>query len=116
MFIIEKLFIDDLKLHKVLQALSGLVISMDPPRPVVNAVVKKGKVKQDQPETSMRDRFLQSITKLPLNTVLTSEQIKEIITKIGGQPTGYTYYANLLLESGYATRRGRGQFVTQKGD
>jgi hypothetical protein len=111
MFIIEEIFIDDKKLADVLRALTGLVIEMKPPRPVINAVVKKGKIKQATPETSLKEKFFAEIKKFPINTVMTSDEVKEVVTKVGGQPSGYTYYANLLTESGYATRRGRGQFV-----
>lgn len=112
MFVIEEIFVEDKHLAQVLTLLSGLVLDMKAPRVVVNAVAKKGKIKQASPETTSKDRFLELVKKkYKQSDVVSMEDLKDLIVEIGGAPTGSTYYAAALLDSGTATRRGRGQYV-----
>ena len=45
MFIIPNVYVDDKHLAKLLTAMAGVVIKMDMPRPVINAVVEKGEIR-----------------------------------------------------------------------
>ena len=107
-------FVEGKHLERVMEAINGVALNFQPPRPVGNAVVKQGKIKAETPAISMKDLVLNDIKAMPPNTVFGTAEIKAIIRKHGGADTSYAHFVMVITEAKIATRRGRGQFVTAK--
>jgi hypothetical protein len=101
-------------LERVMESISGVALNFQPPQPVGNAVVKKGKIKAESSATSIKDLVLNDFKERAPNTVFGSADVKNSITKHGGTDSAYNHYVKSLLEEGIINRRGRGQFVTTK--
>ena len=111
MFIIEKLFIDDKKLAPVLTALAGLVISMEPPRPVVNATVTSNKVVKQISTNggTMIGRVADAMT-MHKGQRITTDQLKEIIKVAGGNPSSLSGTKLWLTKNKQLKGISRGQY------
>jgi len=104
-------FVEDNKLSKVLHAVQGMVLNMEPPQPVVNATVEKGVVKAETNASSYKDMFLKYVEKLPKDTVFTSKNIKQHLTQLGASASAYNHYVKAMKEAKLAKPRSRGHFV-----
>ena len=110
MFIIEKLFIDDTKLSKVLIALAGLTISMEAPRPVINAVVKRGKIKANSSSSSLRDLYRDKLIADFKDQRVTKLTMNEIVEGLGGAFTSVGKMNSDLVADKILKRIGRGHY------
>jgi hypothetical protein len=115
MFVIQKMFIEDKNLPKVLYALSGLVLNMEAPQPVVNAVVKKGKVEQASSNASLKSRVLETIATMKKGTEMTSAELKGLITKRRGNETSYNH-CYMVKKAKMIKTKSRGVFALTVND
>lgn len=104
-------FVEDNKLSKVLHAVQGLVLNMEPPQPVVNATIEKGTVKAASSASSYKDMFLDYVGKLPTGTVFTSGNIKQQLTQLGASSSAYNHYVKAMKTAKLAKPRSRGHFI-----
>lgn len=112
MFVIEKIFIEDKKLAQVLTALAGLVLDMPAPKPVVNAEVKKGKVRQASVEgTSMIGRVASQVQRMQSGESFTSDDLKAIITSASGNVNSIGTVRNWLVERKLIKNKERGVYT-----
>lgn len=115
MFVIPNMYMEDKHLAKVLSAVAGLVISMDVPRPVINAVVHKGKIKQAVATnggggtiiTLVRDKILG----FAKGTDLPVSQIRTFIKEAGGTSGTSGYYTNQLKKQKVIKLKQRGTWT-----
>lgn len=106
--------VEDKNLSKVLHALQGLVLNMEPPQPVVNAAVQKGKVVQASSGVKTWERLWDEVKKLPAGHVLTSEAFKAEIVKVGGQVTSNNYFSKVLRDNGVLKiGKARGELIVK---
>lgn len=92
-------FVEDKNLPKVLHAVQGLVLNMEPPQPVVNAKVEKGKVKAlSEGGSSMASRVATQVRAAGKGTAVNSEWLKSAIVKAGGQATSFSYLLKILKD------------------
>lgn len=111
MFVIEQIFIDDAKLAKVLMLLDGLVYNMAAPRPVTNAVVRNGKVKQDQPHKPKGVISGKMADKISQRTgLITTDELKLLLADAGGAPTSLNNMTSDFIRDGILERKSRGIF------
>ncbi len=111
MFIIEKLIIDDKKLAPVLTALAGLVVSMEPPRPMVNATMTSNKVvKQISPNGGTISGRVGDQMALHKGQRVNSDQLKEMIKVAGGNPNSIGSMRNWLVDHKMIKSISRGQY------
>ncbi len=101
--------VEDKNLPKVLHALNGLVLNMEPPVPVANATVKAGKVVAVSSASSKHELVANALARHP-NQLITSAEIKEIIRQIGGEGTAYNYYVLLMIQQKLLKLKDRGTF------
>lgn len=111
MFVIQRMFIEDKNLSKVLIALAGLVVNMDAPQPVVNAVVKKGKLEQETSGSSLKDRVIEKLRMKRKGQVISSTDLTNIIAEVGGTPASKNYIQKLLFEEKFMKSKERGSYV-----
>jgi len=108
--------VDDKNLPKVLHALSGLVLNMEPPQPVVNAEVKGGKVKQASSGIATWERIWDMVHKLPNGSIYTSANLKADIIKAGGVENSFSYFSKVLRDNGLIkATKNRGEYVVTGG-
>ncbi len=86
MFVIPNMFVEDKHLHKVLSALQGLVIKMDVPRPVVNAVHEKGQIKQVSTAVSFKGRLIE-LLKAKSGSLISTTALKDMYIELGANPS-----------------------------
>lgn len=110
MFVIEKLFIEDKQLPKVLYAVTGLVYKMEPPRPVVNAVAKNGNLKQASSATSLKDQMFEWASHLK-GKQITSKDVKEQVKTFGGAESSAYYVTTELIKAKLMKRKANGVFT-----
>lgn len=91
--------VEDKNLPKVLHALQGLALNMEPPQPVVNAAVQKGKVVQASAGTAAWERVWDAVSKFPKGSTITSADIKECIVKVGSQVNSFSYFVKVLKDN-----------------
>lgn len=104
------MFVEDKKLAPVLNALSGLVLNMEPPQPVTNAVkASKNNIKQASGETTIKDRVI-GMLKARSGQDITTQEIKEMTVQSGGQPTSNASYITSLVEERVVKRKDRGVY------
>lgn len=80
-------YVEDSNLPKVLHAVAGMVLNMEPPQPVANAIVKHGKVQEAPAGTksiSYKQDLVNAIRELDKETV-TIKKMAEIWTGFGGE-------------------------------
>lgn len=113
MFILTNVFVEDRHLTKVLTALAGLVIKMDVPRPVINAVATpKGEIKQEAVrDGSVKAELTASILKFNKGTELPISQIKTMIKEAGGSIDSYSYYVSQLKKDKILKLKARGVWL-----
>ena len=107
--------VEDKNLPKVLHALTGLVLNMEPPVPVGNAKVAKGKIIQAHPAGSIKERMVQRLGAFP-DPHITTEQIKALIKEVGGNAVSYAYVVAQLKEMKQLKLKKRGLWLIQKKD
>lgn len=112
MFILNNIFVDDKHLPKVLTAMAGLVISMDVPRPVINAVVKNGKVAQASSTASFKGRLIEYLGTIKGTTITTTE-LKAKFAELGANPNSLNgALTSQLLDEKVLKRKSKGVFFT----
>lgn len=104
-------FVEDNKLSKVLHAVQGMVLNMEPPQPVVNAVVEKGTVKAETKATSIKELFLEHIERLPKDTVIATGNIKQVLEQLGGSASSYNHFVSFAKKAKLLKARSRGHFI-----
>jgi hypothetical protein len=87
-------FVDDKKLAAFLNAAAGLVASMSPPLPVVNAVAKNGEMKATS-SGSAPEAFFAELKKKKLKSFRLDE-LRTFLTAIGRAPTSHQYVLKYL--------------------
>ena len=96
-FLIPEFIVEDKNLPKVLRALAGLVVNLQAPRPVVNAEVIQGKVKQIRTiEGSPLVMLVAQKIRESNLTEITSTTIRNFIAEVGGQTGSYSYFIGML--------------------
>lgn len=113
-------YVEDKHLPKVLHALAGLVLNMDPPQPVTNAVVIKPSkangalpaIKEASPTgTSFKGQLIDHLA-TKKGSRLTSQDLRDQFTSAGGNPNSVNgVLINQLIEEKVIKRVGRGLFV-----
>jgi hypothetical protein len=115
MFVIPNMYVEDKHLAKVLSALAGLVISMEVPRPVINAVVHKGKIKQAVATNGSGDTIISlvkdKVASFAKGTELPVSQIRTIIHDSGGTSGTSGYYTNQMKIQKIIKLKQRGTWV-----
>lgn len=92
-------FVDDKHLSKVLRNLAGQVINMEPPQPVDNVKVQKGKLVQAAESGNLIDKVAAALAKYPAKTTIESSLIKELIVAHGAQASSLHYVAKNLVKA-----------------
>lgn len=105
--------VEDKNLAKVLTSLAGLTLNMEPPQPVVNATVQKGKVKQVSAEGSITGRVAEAVAKHKFDTINRAE-IGKLIVKNGGNVSGVGTMVAALKKTGQLTDNGERGVYTIK--
>lgn len=115
MFIIQNLMIEDKKLADVLHALSGKVVSMEPPRPVTNAKVENGEVVPITASGSVVEMWVKHVHDHNIASFNLS-LLSEFVSDNGRAPSTAKYVVKELVNRGLAKRVGRGEYeITTKG-
>lgn len=105
-------FVEDKHLPKILHAMSGLVLNMEPPQPVVNAVVKKGKVETSSMGDSVLARIKNLISsKLAKGDEFTSDTLKLMVKDAGGNVASTGTYRSRLVEDKTIKLKERGVYT-----
>jgi hypothetical protein len=118
MFVIERLFIEDKNLAKVLTALDGLVLNMEPPRPVSGATVKQGQVKATsenpgirRPQANSRQsRLILWLKENPGEEISLAEMAAKLV-ELGGQASTMNGLINKLIKDGIVKRKHPGVYT-----
>lgn len=108
-------FVEDKNLPKVLHAVQGLALNMEVPQPVVNGTAVNGKVKAVSSGSTIIDRMVDSISAGQKGQALTSNDLREIIVKCGGQSGSIGTYSSQLLDRKVLKRKARGEYITLEG-
>lgn len=109
-------FVEDKNLPKVLHAVQGMVLNMEPPQPVVNATVKEGKVQAASSGTATWERLWDEVIKCPTGPLITSADLKRLITKVGGQVGSFSYFLKVLKDNNVLkSTKKRGEYVVLNG-
>lgn len=111
MFIIPNVYVDDKHLAKLLTAMAGVVIKMDMPRPVINAMVDKGEIKAISKGGSAKAGVANAIAKFAKGTELPISQIRTMIKDVGGSPDSASYYINSLKNEKVIKLKQRGTWI-----
>jgi len=96
LFVITNIFVAGKNLHKLLRASAGLVVKMDVPRPVINAVMEKGAIRAVSNATGIKQKMVELIRQFGKGTEIPSSQIKTLVERAGGAPGGSGYYTQML--------------------
>jgi len=108
MFRIE-VFVEDKKLAAFLNASAGLVHSMTPPQPVVNAQKKNGKLMELVSGGKQSDMVHHELVSRGL-TQITTKEVKEAVKKLGGGVTSYGYAIKEMLKAKQIKALSRGHY------
>ena len=108
-------FVEGKHLEKVLIAVSGIALNMDPPQPVVNARVKNGGVKQVNGGSSIKEHLIAEIAKLAKGSLYTNDNLRADIVKVGGSESSYCHFAKTFIGLKILKRKGRGEYVVVNG-
>ena len=96
LFVITNVFVAGKNLHKLLRASAGLVVKMDVPRPVINAMVEKGTLKQVSNAAGIKQKMIELIRQFSKGTEIPTSQIKTLVERAGGSSGGSGYYTQML--------------------
>jgi len=107
MFRIE-VFVEDKRLAAFLNASAGLVHSMTPPQPVVNAQKKNGKL-VEQTSGKQSDMVHHELVSQGL-TNITPKEIQAVVKKLGGGVTSYGYAIKEMLKAKQIKSLSRGHY------
>lgn len=102
--------VEDKNLHKVLHAVAGLVANMEPPQPVTNALVVKGKVREVSQATSKQELFIEQLAKHHGETVTTTN-MREMMIATGGHPSSINNLLSKLVEEKALKRKSKGIYM-----
>lgn len=102
--------VEDRNLHKVLHALTGLVVNMEPPQPVTNAVVKNGKVKEVSSGATKKERFFEGVQALK-GSAITTDDLKKVMASVGGAPTSINGIMAQLFKRKIIKRKSMGHYT-----
>lgn len=108
LFVITNVFVDGKNLHKLLRASAGLVVKMDVPRPVINAVMEKGTIKAASPASGVKGRVIELLGKFSKGTDLPISQVRTLVKEAGGSPEGTNYYTQILKKEKLLKMKSRG--------
>lgn len=103
--------VEDKNLHKVLHAVAGLVVNMEPPTPVVNAVIKNGKAVQASTASSKKDMLIEQLKPLRGKQVTTGEMKKMFVALGGGESSVNSTLTGHLMDEKVLKRKERGVFL-----
>ena len=102
--------VEEKKLGKVLSALDGLVVDMEPPVPIRNAVATSNGVKSTADDRPIPECFSFSGLK-----EVSVDQIKNTLKALGRSPTSYGYAIQKLRKAKVlAPAKGKGMFKVLK--
>ena len=96
LFVIQNVFVDGKNLSKLLRASAGLVVKMDVPRPVINAVVDKGTIKPASGARGIKEKFTELVRQFTKGTDLPTSQLRTLMKQAGGSEGGIGYYTQAL--------------------
>src|SRR6267142_2434755 len=108
LFVITNVFVDGKNLHKLLRASAGLVVKMDVPRPVINAMVEKGTLKQVSNAKGVKEKVIELVRQFSKGTDIPSTQFRTIVERAGGSSGGAGYYTQMLKEQKILKLKHRG--------
>lgn len=108
LFVITNVFVDGKNLHKLLRASAGLVVKMDVPRPVINAVIEKGTIRQSSNAKGVKEKVIELIGQFNKGTDIPTSQIKTLVGRAGGSEGGAGYYTQMLKEQKILKMKSRG--------
>jgi len=109
LFVITNVFVDGKNLHKLLRASAGLVVKMDVPRPVINAVVEKtGVIRAASGAGNIREKFTELVQKFAKGTDLPTSQLRTLMKQAGGSEGGIGYYTQALKDAKILKLKERG--------
>lgn len=104
--------VEDKNLAKVLTNLAGLTLNMEPPQPVINATVQKGKVKETSPEGGNVTGCIRDLLKgLTKGTEISRIRLMELVKLNGGDPNSASYVATKMKDEGILTQAKRGMYT-----
>jgi hypothetical protein len=101
-------FVDDRKLAAFLNAAAGLVASMSPPLPVVNAVAKNGELKATS-SGSAPEAFYAELKKKKAKD-FTINNLRSFLESIGRAPTSHQYVLKYLQKKKRIKMISRGNY------
>lgn len=96
LFVIQNVFVDGKNLHKLLRAGAGLIVKMDLPRPVINAVIDKGTVRAATGARGIKEKFTELVRQFAKGTDLPTSQLRNLMKQAGGSEGGIGYYTQAL--------------------
>ena len=108
LFVITNVFVDGKNLHKLLRASAGLVVKMDVPRPVINAVIDKDGIKQVSNAKGVKQRVIELVREFAKGTDIPATQFRTIVERAGGSAGGSGYYTQMLKEQKILKLKHRG--------
>lgn len=103
-------FVEDRNLAKVLHATAGLVLNMEPPQPVTNAVLVKPQIEQASAATSIKGRFTEYLSTIKGDKINIIDMRKKWV-ELGGLPSSLN--GTLLIQitkEGLLKRVARGHY------
>lgn len=103
--------VEDRNLHKVLHALTGLVVNMEPPQPVTNAVVKNGKVKEASSGGTRKERFFEAVKANQKGSELTTDDLRAAMVAAGGMATSLNGIMAELFKRKIIKRKSMGHYT-----
>src|SRR6266436_8967117 len=96
LFVITNVFVDGKNLSKLLRASAGLVVKIDVPRPVINAMIDKGTIKAASPHTGVKDKVIETLRHFSKGTDIPISQLRTIIKDADGASDTPGYYTQML--------------------
>src|SRR5882672_508139 len=108
LFVITNVFVDGKNLSKLLRASAGLVVKMDVPRPVINAVMDKGIIKAASNAKGVKEKVIELVREFAKGTDIPATQFRTIVERAGGSSGGSGYYTQMLKEQKILKLKHRG--------
>lgn len=103
-------FVEGKHLEKCLAAVTGIALNMEPPKPVINAVVKASKVEPISSTASTKQDHLTEWLKAQKGNELTTDAIKNKYEELGGSRTSVGGVLTGLIEQKAIKRRKQGLY------
>lgn len=104
-------FVEGRQLEKCLAAVTGMALNMEPPKPVVNAVAKQGKVEATSSASSKKE-LMANWLRTQKGKEVTTKLLTNKMAEFGGSPSSVNSgLINAYLDDKLLKRKSRAVYV-----